>query len=103
MRIDRVDIFPLLNNVAALLIRIIRPFIQRNFTNRLDRAIRPFESPADGARRPPPARAARLAYFAIYTPVVGHVPCVLPSVTSDAALGNCAVASVFTAIHASVK
>ena len=43
------------------------------------------------------------SYFAIYTPDVGHVPCVFPSVTSDAALGNCVVAFVFTAIHASVK
>lgn len=50
------------------------------------------------------AHASRLpSYFAIYTPDVGHVPCVFPSVTSDAALGNCEVALVFTAIHASVK
>lgn len=54
--------------------------------------------------QPLPLRAAPLPrYFAIYTPDVGHVPCVLPSVTSDAALGNCVVALVFTAIHASVK
>lgn len=77
----------------------------------------PFNATSRPSRhgRPRPSKAARgaapaagpapphLAYFAIYTPVVGHVPCALPSVTSDAALGNCAVASVFTAIHASVK
>ena len=49
------------------------------------------------------AHVGRPPHFAINTPDVGHVPCVLPSVTSDAALGNCAVAFVFTAIHASVK
>lgn len=51
--------------------------------------------PAGGARR--------RAYFAMKIPDVGQVPCVPASVTSDAALGNCDVASVFTEIHASVK
>ncbi|KGC45032.1 hypothetical protein DO65_1431 [Burkholderia pseudomallei] len=76
--------------------------------------------PAGGARRvrrrpaavciarPNPARrsgsgARRRAYFAMKIPDVGQVPCVPASVTSDAALGNCDVASVFTEIHASVK
>ncbi|KGD26848.1 hypothetical protein DP59_1473 [Burkholderia pseudomallei] len=58
--------------------------------------------------RPNPARrsgsgARRRAYFAMKIPDVGQVPCVPASVTSDAALGNCDVASVFTEIHASVK
>lgn len=87
--IDSIDIFPLLNNGTVLLIRIIQPFIQRNFAARPDRTIRPFASAGRRGAAPAAGPAPpHLAYFAIYTPVVGHVPCALPSVTSDAALGN---------------
>lgn len=62
----------------------------------------PFASPVRTARRSG-SGARRRAYFAMKIPDVGQVPCVPASVTSDAALGNCDVASVFTEIHASVK
>lgn len=63
----------------------------------------PFASPVRTPARRSGSGARRRAYFAMKIPDVGQVPCVPASVTSDAALGNCDVASVFTEIHASVK
>lgn len=63
----------------------------------------PFASPVRPPARRSGSGARRRAYFAMKIPDVGQVPCVPASVTSDAALGNCDVASVFTEIHASVK
>ncbi len=63
----------------------------------------PFASPVRTPARRSGSGARRRAYFAMKIPDVGQVPCVPASITSDAALGNCDVASVFTEIHASVK
>lgn len=63
----------------------------------------PFASPVRTPAQRSGSGARRRAYFAMKIPDVGQVPCVPASVTSDAALGNCDVASVFTEIHASVK